>query len=223
MKKIITSIVVILVLLTISACNGSSESNGTPYTTYREAIAANDFEAAHKIIAQAEADKERCHNKYERESFESKYGVDFYDGLKEAKTEIFDKEIKFLAADGSAEACARLVFLFTDYEIKGRRLSEGLNDYYSGYGNAYATSVDGFNSRLSMVLDLAISQDNKGLAQKIIKLYKENMDILMGTNKAPDGTEVDGNHCYVTYNWKDKEAAIKKYEDNFGSLKEVVE
>ena len=78
-----------------------------------------------------------------------------------------------------------------------------------------------------MVLDLAISQDNKELANKVIKLYKENMDIFWGGSGhktkdgryveiAPDGTEVDGNHIYVTYNYKDKEAAKKKYEEAFG-------
>ena len=70
---------------------------------------------------------------------------------------------------------------------------------------------------------------HKHLCFNTLKTYRKNrpFGIFLGghghTTKdgrhveiAPDGTEVDGNHCYVTYNYKDKEAAKKKYEEAFG-------
>lgn len=237
MKKVLLYTLAMCAMLVFTACSGSdnnSNDNETGYATYKEALAANDFESAHKIIAQAEADNVKLGEK----DFEKKYGIKYIGkGIEAAKEEIFDKEVKFLAANGSPEANARLVFLFSDFEIKGKKLPVGLNSYYY-VNNEYPKSVSIFNSKLSMVLDLAISQDNKELAQKIIKLYKENMDVFEGGHGhsaddknghrryfeiAPDGTEVDGNHCYVTYSWKDKEAAQKKYEENFGSLNETEE
>ncbi len=243
-------------MLAFTACGGdnsssdnSSSDNETGYATYKEALAANDFESAHKIIAQAEADLAKVKSRtdgYSYESFAEKYGIE-YDGLDAAKDEIFDKESRFLVANGSSEAVARLVFLFSEIKEKGTKLSPGLNDYYAGCelnriqknggdenGYDYFEFVNNYNHKLNVVLDLAISQDNKEIASKIIKLYKENMDIFMGgssqetpdgrrAEKAPDGTWVDGNHCYVTYSWKDKEAAQKKYEENFGSLNETEE
>ena len=215
--------------------------NGTSYATYKEAIAANDFEAAHKIMAEAEADLAKCESadgrstfgKSERrklvEAFAAKYGFKATeDALNNAKKDIFDKEIKFLAADGSSEACARLVFLFSDYEISGEELAPGINSYYDQYkGQGYSHSVQEYNNKLDIVLDLAISQNNQELAGKVVKLYKQNMDVFLGGSGiktkdgrrveiAPDGTEVDGNHCYVTFNWRDKEDAQKKYEEHFG-------
>lgn len=217
--------------LMIAACGGTSDNsnkdNETSFSTYKEALAANDFEAAHAILSKAETE----HETMERNDFEKKYGLDYVEGLEKAKDEVFDREVKFLVANGSEEANARLVFLFSDFEIKGKRLPEGLNNYYDGSDNQYPQSVNDYNQKLDMVLDLAISLDNKELASKIIKLYKENMDVFKGGSShsvdqangitryfeiAPDGTEVDGNHCYVTYNYKDKEAAQKKYEENFG-------
>ena len=265
MKKVILFSLTMCAMLVFTACGGfsskdSSNDSGNDkneYASYREALAANDFEAAHKIIAQAEADLAKCNSasgkrttldkafdaKSDRQilkmEFAEKYGFEASaEDLDKVKEEIFDKEVKFLAANGSPEANDRLVFLFSDFEVKEKKLPVGLNDYYSGDRNQYPSSVNKFNSKLSMVLDLAISQDNKELAQKIIKLFKENMDVFKGgsghsaTDKngyeryfdiAPDGTEVDGDHCYVTYNWNDKEAAIKKYEETFGSLKETNE
>ena len=235
MKTSLNFLFSILLISLIASCSSNNDSSAkgnnqdSDYKTYREAIAANDFEAAHSIIAQAEGD----HETMDRDDFEKEYGIKYHNGIDAAKEEIFDKEVKFLVANGSEEATARLVFLFSDFEIKGKRLAEGLNDYHDGYGNQYAYCVDKYNRKLDMVLDLAISQDNKELAKRILKLYKQNIDVFLGGSShsvdqangitryydiAPDGTEVDGNHCYVTYSNKDKEAAKKKYEENFGKL-----
>ncbi len=248
MKKTLAFLTAVIALCIVSACGGNNNAGSdktgsdknTGYATYKEALANNDFEAVHKIIDQAEADLAKCESASgermfgdsEREKLEQEFANQYgFEASKEdidnVKKEIFDKEIKYLAADGSSEACARLAFLFTDYEIKGTRLPSGLRDYDEGYHNPYSASVNDYNSKLNMVLDLAISQDNKELANKVIKLYKENMEIFKGGSGhktkdgryveiAPDGTEVDGDHCYVTYNYKDKEAAKKKYEEAFG-------
>ena len=236
MKKTLTFLAAVIALCIVYTCGGNNNAGSegsegsegsdknTGYATYKEALANNDFEAAHKIIAQAEADLAKCESASSwdeidemKQKFANQYGFLAYEkDIDNVKKEIFDKEIKYLAADGSSEACARLVFLFTDYEIEGDRLPSGLNYYYDCDDNKYPNSVNNYNSKLNLVLDLAISQDNKELANKVIKLYKENMDILK-EGIAPDGTEISRySNCYVTYNYKDKEAAKKKYEEAFG-------
>ena len=248
MKKTLTFLAAVIALCIVSACGGNNNAGSdktgsdknTGYATYKEALANNDFEVVHKIIDQAEADVAKCESASgegmfgdsEREKliqeFANQYGFKpFKEDIDNVKKEIFDKEIKYLAADGSSEACARLAFLFTDYEIEGKRLPSGICNYLEYYYNEYPESVNNYNSKLNMVLDLAISQDNKELANKVIKLYKENMEILEVGRKhktkdgryvwiAPDGTEVEEGDYYVTYNYKDKEAAKKKYEEAFG-------
>lgn len=96
MKKALTLLMAVIGLFAVPSCAGSSDSgssndseigNGTEYATYKEALAAEDFEAAHKILAQAEADKAYLGGK----SFTKKYGFSTVE-LLGVKTEILKSE-----------------------------------------------------------------------------------------------------------------------------------
>ena len=115
--------------------------------------------------------------------------------------------------------------------IDGERLHKGLVDYFDGIHAKYPASLGEYHKRLDAALDQAISQDNKALALRILKLYKQNMIVFKGGSShrkedkhgyaryfeiAPDGTEVDGDHCYVYYDYTDRDAAQQKFNEHFG-------
>ena len=180
------------------------DANGdsVEYRSYKEALEANDFATANAMIAEAET-----HGHYRV------YGLSSYSwDMDKAKKEIFDKEVKFLAADGSSAACSRLVFLFSDYKLEGHRPDEGMHSdaYYNG--RDYSRSVKEYNDRAEMVLNLAISQNNRELSETMLGLFKQNVEI-----KETGKTNSDGDDIYIiSYNWKDKERAQKKFNEHFG-------
>lgn len=114
--------------------------------------------------------------------------------------------------------------------ITGRAMSKGLHDYFDGVrgvileghtevSEAHYQFTDGiieFNNKCSRVLEIAIGAGNQYLAQKVLLCFKQNIETMKGSGsgkKAPDGTRVDGSHCYVYYTNSDKREAQKKYQD----------
>ena len=229
MKKIITSIVVLLVLLTISACNGSSESNGsngTEYATYKEALAADDFVAAHRILAHAEADD----NVLDLDDFARKYGFTKFD-LDEVKNEVLNREFNFLAVQGDDAANKRLMVLLNEQPMKGEARSEGqvINERKdASYANMdhlydidrdyakYVTWCNAYNSRCLTILEIAVNTDNKELAQMMVNTIKPNPEII--TKPYPQNN--DYKIVYAHYTTHSKDEAIAKYEQKFGKFED---
>lgn len=229
MKKIITSIVVILVLLTISACNGSSESsesNGTPYVTYKEALAADDFVAAYRILAHAEADK----NVLDYDEFNRKYGFTMSD-LDVVKNEVLNREFNFLAVQGDDAANKRLMVLLNEQPMEGVARSEGqvIEEkkvaYYADMDNLdnmdykyykYVKWCNAYNSRCLTILEIAVNTDNKELAQMMVNTIKPNPEIIT----KPYPQDNDYKIVYAHYTTHSKDVAIAKYEQKFGKFED---
>lgn len=228
-------ILTLCTMLLVSACGGSEKSsdNGTNYATYKEALANNDFEAAHNIIEQVEADYLK--HGYINTDFKKKYpDITSKYNIEDAKNEIFDKEIRYLAADGSSEACARLPFLFSEFFKESYTiLPEGKNSLLDSHDHPYIKYASNYNQKLNIVFELAISQGNREMANKVLSMYKPTMDIIDGMLKqhykkendwhdyftAPDGSElIFPSEVYVIHNYREKDAAIKKYEECFGKI-----
>lgn len=119
MKKALTLLMAVIGLFAVPSCAGSSDygssndseiGNGTEYATYKEALAVEDFEAAHKILAQAEADEKAYLGE---ESFTKKYGFSTFE-LWRVKTEILKSELAFLVAQNNEEFDNRIIFLLNE-------------------------------------------------------------------------------------------------------------
>ena len=213
MKKIfIIAIALFALILVGNSCirfgsgsgSGSGSDNGTKYATYKEALAANDFEAAHKILANAESKGK-------------------YTGY--MKTEIFNKEVVYLATLGDENANKRLMVLLNEEPMAGAARSEGQelgkNKYYSNLDMSDVYSYDSdyyhyiewcskYNSRCMQILDIAINLDNQELAKLMVNAIKPDPGI---TSKKVGKDRYD---IYAHYSTHTKDDAKAKYEAKFG-------
>lgn len=232
MKKTLTFLAAVIALCIVSACGGNNNAGNnnagsdknTGYATYKEALANNDFEAAHKIIAQAEADA----NVLDGDEFAEKYGFKHYErDIDEVKNEIFNAEANFLAIQGDEAANKRLIVLLNEEPMQGKARSEGqvlaekksasyanLDNLYnidSGYSK-YAAWCNKYNSRCLSILEIAVNLGNKDLAQLMVNAIKPDPEI---TTK-PYPTDDYYRTVYAHYTTHSKDAAKAKYEEHFG-------
>ncbi len=186
-----------------------------PLSTTEElskAIQANDFATAYNLLAKI---------KEERGTWE-------YD---DAKKEVVNAEIQYLAVQGTEEANKRLVVLLMEEPIQGTARSEGQqlgtdkDDWYTeidhvgstddDYGD-YVKSCAKFNSRCLQILEMAVATDNQDLAKRMVNLIKPDAEI---TSKKR-GKNMDGDQLYdiyAHYTNHSKDAAQKKYNEHFGN------
>ena len=202
-------------------------ADGTQYESYQQACKANDFEAAHefigliydklmKVIEETDPSGANSYNT----------SLEYEKQFQSAEDYVFKQEMMYLVSNGDEQSSDKILYLLTELQVLGEPLNEGLNNYYDARclpQRLYSQYVKRFNSHCDQILDLAISQNNEYLAKKVLGMYKQNIEIFMGgaevrtpdgtwAKKAPDGTYVDGNHCYVKYLDPDKESAQTKFD-----------
>jgi len=177
-----------IALIMLAACGSSSSkneeekitvtgANGKEYTSYQEACRAEDFEAALKFVDKYET-QAREKDEYDR------YISENVEAYQAARDFVFNAESQYLLAIGSTEASDRVVFLLNSLPKKGKALQEG----YEGTDAStaivdgssfnkdfawYCESVNSYNNKCRQIIELCISQNNKYLADKIVKLVKE--------------------------------------------------
>ncbi len=163
MKRLIRLLFITCVVLIISSC-GSSSNDGTKdgdkseFSTYKEALAANDFDAVHKILSQAETEIAKCNSSSDREDFAERFGFDAYDrDLNKVKLEVLKSELTFLVSQNNEELNDRIIFLINEN-------SELLKDKNDEYCNHVAT--------------LAANQGNEELVKKIAQQFNNQFSIL---------------------------------------------
>lgn len=202
-------------------------ADGTEYKTYQQACRANDFEAAHEFIdliynELAKVIEETNPSGANAYNTSLQYEKQFYS----AEDYVFKQEMMYLMSNGDEMSSDKILYLLTELQVLGEPLNEGINDMFDAESlpqRLYSQYIKRFNSHCDQILDLAISQNNEYLAKKVLGMYKKNINIFMGgsdiqapdgswAKKAPDGTYVDGSHCYVKYLDSDKESAEKKYK-----------
>jgi hypothetical protein len=135
-----------------------------------------------------------------------------------------DKElISLLVSKNNKELSDEIVGLVAKMEIKGTRVPKGQHDgwerrsdsqYYRGDYFSYINSTNEYNKACDQILEVSINQGNEYIAQKILRMYKEDVFRLDGGSgiKAPDGTKVsDGFYIYYTNDSKNN--AQKRYKE----------
>ena len=215
--------------------NGTSTSTGNEYASYREAIAAEDFEAAHSILDKAKADRETLDlENIEHDAIEycKKYGISLFDDLKSAEEEVLQSEFNYLATQGTDEANKRLLVLLNTQPMEGTPRSEGqelskgeredyatissVSVYDQGYRD-YINWCGKYNARCLQVLDIAITLDNKELAKMMVKAIKNDPEIISKRARSSDKDHIYYD-IYAHYTSRSKNEAISKYKERFGEL-----
>ena len=133
--------------------------------------------------------------------------------------------ITTLASKNDRIVSDAIIMALSKVTIPGRAMSKGLHDYWDGCRDCasgkevsrphfqYTDGIIDYNTKCSGILEIAIGAGNQYLAQKVLMCFKQNIETMEGSGKAPDGTRVDGNHCYVYYTNSDKNEAQKKYQE----------
>jgi hypothetical protein len=166
----------------MTACKWGTEnsvtgSDGTVYNSYQSACRNGDFDAAWAFVDKLEAQSMEF-------DMNDRYIQQNVSAYTSARDFVFNSEVQILFSNGSTEASDRVVYLLNSLPIKGKRLAEG----YKGTdamttivdGSSfnkdfawYCESVNSYNNKCRQIMELCISQNNKYLADKIVKLVKE--------------------------------------------------
>ena len=150
-------------------------SDGKVYTNYREACRNCDFDAAYSIL-------EKKREKFEKYKEEDSNDLDvdaMVKNYEDGMDYVFNAEMLYLTSQNTEEASNRILYLLAESEIPGTPTTAGRIYEERDYENAkkYIEGIARFNNRCNSVLDMAIAQKNEKLANGVVKLMKQNVDI----------------------------------------------
>lgn len=208
-KSILVLSYSLLLLSTLFSCGKSGN--------YRQAVKNNDFEAAHEIL-------DKMYDDF-LDTYESNYdGVFGPDRPKiekaaikyaQAASYVLCAEARYLISEDKENALERIAYLFNEVRIMGEPATsyypDGVDDLqqecikYTCYNQ---TSI--YNNQLcDVVLNLAIQNNNKQLAELALSYYRPNGVIMEG---------IITGEGKVRWMYKDKEVALEKYNKHFDEL-----
>jgi hypothetical protein len=138
-----------------------------------------------------------------------------------------------LASKRNPEYSDIIIVMLQNYPVKGHPLAPGHysynklhlyhdahldsnNDEYDAAHYDYCNWLSEYNQICDRVLDFAISNQNNYLAQKVLPLFKKNIETVVagpGGEVAGDGEKVEYYSCYVRHYTADISAARKKYQE----------
>lgn len=215
--------------LMMSSCDSSSVKLKLGIgSDYRELCRNNDYEGAHRVL-------DALYNQYTDATREyNEQFNEFIDRKKKYKTlyldaldYIFNKEALFLFSLEDEQANKRITYLLTEIPVRGTRPSDEGTEYiesdadefsgHSGYDQAiswyqYYEYCSDYNVKCTQLLDLAIANSNKGIAKKLLAMYKEDIVIV----RTDIRTAYTNNGQFYQSSTKSKDAAKVKYEEAFG-------
>lgn len=202
-------------------------SDGTVYNSYQTACSKGDFDAARDYVGKmkeqlvvVKADKDYS---AERALIEA---------IQEAEVYVENEELQFLASMNDEQANNRIILILNQRPIDGleaaenaclgKRVEKGDLDEELGYSSNSPEEVKNFkkyiawcgnhNSKCTSLLNIAIACGNKGLAQKIIHVFRPDPELLL-RNEHIDGGGWTYYDVYAHYTNSSKEAAQKKYNE----------
>jgi len=157
MKKIVIFVAFCIAVLAVTSCGEKKVvgDNGKEYTSYQDACRDGDFSAAYKII-------------------------EITDGTEEDKDYVFNAEMLYLASQNTEDASSRILYLLAEYHIPGTPTApNGEYNFDKAYDGAkkYVEGISRYNNRCNSVLDMAIALKNEKLANGVINLMKQNVDV----------------------------------------------
>lgn len=181
-------------------------------------LLANGDEASAKrimILLNEQKMDEDKKNKYIKEfaklaiSLDNDYAINLF--AKNATLE--DEELlTYLIHKNTIESSDKVLSMISHEVNNCEKPAPGLNDSFLNYKRiAYMK----FNSRLTPILYLAISNHNQYLAKKILGLYVQTLVITRGSGDVMKykGVEIDDEHSYFEFNNSEMEEAQKIYNN----------
>lgn len=201
-----------LAVLLLTACGSSSSkksvtgADGKEYTGYQEACRANDFEAAHKFLDVLFSIYEETVKK------ETDFHGDSGEKIKAAASDyclsanyVYNNELRFLASLNEDDAWNRALYLVKEMDVVGRKYPKDTENIWPDgscyFIDCYQEFVELRNRQCDELLDLAIDNKNKSIAEKVLRCFCENCKT------------TDGIPSLVYYVRDDIEAAQKKYDE----------
>lgn len=171
--RILLFLIIFIVAVYIFIPKSCSIQGGDDNNSYQEAARAHDFEKAHQILDQIQEDYLSESNSFDK--------VDKKDKYEKAFDYVFNAEAMYLCARGDKQSIDRIVFLVSEIPVEGTPIIEGTKykpTMYTSYKFSeshdiyirYATRV---NQKCDNMIDLAISNHNYYLVEKILPLYKK--------------------------------------------------
>lgn len=229
MKKYLVLVAIIgLGVATLCSCGSKSTSSeeektvtgsdGKVYTNYREACRNGDFDAAYSILEKKREEFEKFKEENEMEIKKVKKGIfkdkisydrsnqEKYDAMvknyEDGMDYVFNAEMLYLTSQNTEESSNRILYLLAESEIPGTPTTAGGKYSDRDYENAkkYIEGIARFNNRCNSVLDMAIAQKNEKLANGVVKLMKQNVDVekdytgigsLYVSSKGVNNTDID--------------------------------
>lgn len=186
------------------------------YSSYQEAARAHDFEAAHKMLDKMlenyhnfevtpYSDSWFSSNKRHRKELAKK--EEMLKAYQEGVDYVFDAEALYLCSIGDKASLDRLSYLISETRIEGNPITNGttFHLYDLGYNDRedhkkYISSASAYNTKCDKLIDLAITNHNLDLINRVIQLYKP----------IPDQLTTGIKEQIMHYSHNDKENAVDK-------------
>ena len=196
----------------LSSCgNGSSdydEETANKLTSeYRDALKTQDFEKAHDVLDKVYSFYDGVVNNrvtdfwgdWDPYVYNMKSATSF---VCDAIKSIYSEEIRFLVSSNAEGNWERVLYLLSEIKSIGKEFDEDVTLLTCDevLADSYQEYVKTKNSLCNLCLDLAINQDNKHVAKKLLRYYVRNCIV-----------EFSG----VKYSMKDINEAKEKYQESF--------
>ena len=220
-----------LILLIIARCDYREEhpktisvksTEGTVYDSYQAACSKCDFDAARDYVAKMKQELIRLQNNY------SSSREEYAKSVEEAEKYVENEELLFLTSLNEEQANNRIVTILTQRPIEGiepaemecldKEVTEWSVDLSNEKGSEriksfkkYISWCGVFNTKCNTLLSTAIASDNQSLAEKIIRCYRPDPEILLKNKRKKEGDIYFDAYAHFTNT--SKEAAQKKYDE----------
>lgn len=229
MKKIYYILVSVVMVMALVSCGNKAQednkedSNENKMKDCRVAIQNNDFETAHQIL-------DELHDSYLGEDYNNSTFKTAKNLYFSALSSVYNAEIGMILSESTDDCSDKICYLISEIPLDGICPSSGLCRYYDGcdiardsYGDVsdsyrYYQSCNAMNKICDKAINLAIRLNNKDVARAVVELYKDDINVTLGSSDPivkVDGVQVDGNHAYIKFTTDSKDAARKKVNDAF--------
>lgn len=180
-------------------------------TEYRDLCDKNDFESAHKVLNSLY----KAYIEETKEEIKKTNKQAYHDAL----DYIFNKEALYLFSLEDETANKRITYLLTEIPVEGSCPSDGTEysdldaDEFKIFGTTqekdwgkYYRFVADYNAKCDQLLDLAIANDKKEIAKKLVAMIKDDIEII----------KLDNSDLVYSSSDKSKTKAKAKYKEAFG-------
>lgn len=185
LSSVVYFLIFSLIMIPVDNANKKAYEEHKAKTDYHKCCVENDFAAAHEILSQFYTSYSRELGRWRSGEWCERDARQLQERYRSALAYIFGKEIVYEYTNGGENRDDKLISLLVEIPTEGSPLSEGEHGNGMFYSNdagvgepaaidhvVYQSWVRFFNDRCDQIFDLAYSNGDMELAEKISKLYK---------------------------------------------------